>query len=236
MCKQDLILRNPLCSGGSAINEIVPEGGFGAVLSRAGVGKTAFVVQLALNSMLRGKNVLHISLYDSIEKVTLWYHEQFQHLSVACNIEERQKIWQEILPHRFIMTFKISKFNVPILEERLTDLTAQDIFHPSIIIIDGFSFDNPEKSVFSGLKKLAEKHNLQLWFTVHTHPDETVTSENRAVRLMQVLELFDVALELKPQGAEVHVMALKSPGIKEMDTKLRLDPSTMLIKDFELER
>ncbi|MDY0045661.1 MAG: hypothetical protein RBS82_13500 [Syntrophales bacterium] len=231
MRTQDLILGNPFYTGGSDVNEIVPEGGFGAVLSRAGVGKTAFVVQLALNSMLRGKNVLHISLGDSIEKVSLWYHEQFQRLSGECSIEERPKLWEEILPHRFIMTFKISKFNVPVLEERLTDLTAQNIFHPSIIIIDGFSFDNPEKQEFSELKALACKYKLQLWFTVHTHPDETI--ENSSGRLLQVLELFDVALELKPHGAEVHITALKNPGLRAIDTKLRLDPSTMLIKNFE---
>ena len=53
----------------SVTEDILPQGGFGAVLARAGVGKTALLVQLALNTMLRDKNVLHISLNDPVNKV-----------------------------------------------------------------------------------------------------------------------------------------------------------------------
>ena len=58
-----------------------PAGGFGAVLAHAGVGKTALLVQLALNSMLRSRNVLHVSLNDPVNKVNLWYSELFHHLA-----------------------------------------------------------------------------------------------------------------------------------------------------------
>ena len=59
MLKNDLILRNPLRLMGYETDDILPEGGFGAVLARAGVGKTSFIVQLALNAMLRNKNVTY---------------------------------------------------------------------------------------------------------------------------------------------------------------------------------
>ena len=51
------------------------------MLARAGVGKTAILVQLALNTLLKGKNVLHISLNDPVKKVGLWYKEVFRHLT-----------------------------------------------------------------------------------------------------------------------------------------------------------
>lgn len=35
--------------------EIIAPGGFAAILARAGVGKTALLVQIAINSMLWGK-------------------------------------------------------------------------------------------------------------------------------------------------------------------------------------
>ena len=73
MLKKELILRNPLRQMGYEEDEIIPEGGFGAVLARAGVGKTALLVQLALNMMLRGRKVLHVSLLDPVNKVDLWY-------------------------------------------------------------------------------------------------------------------------------------------------------------------
>jgi KaiC/GvpD/RAD55 family RecA-like ATPase len=80
MFKNDLIVRNPLRRMGSETDDVIPEGGFGAVLAHAGVGKTALLVQLALNAMLRDRNVLHISLNDPVGKVSLWYQELFHHL------------------------------------------------------------------------------------------------------------------------------------------------------------
>ncbi|MDY6954411.1 MAG: hypothetical protein SWE60_23145, partial [Thermodesulfobacteriota bacterium] len=81
MLEKDLILRNPLRLMGQETEDILPEGGFGAVLARAGVGKTAFLVQLALNSMLKSKNVVHISLDDPVKKVCLWYEEVVRNIA-----------------------------------------------------------------------------------------------------------------------------------------------------------
>ncbi|MDQ1277692.1 MAG: hypothetical protein QG555_733, partial [Thermodesulfobacteriota bacterium] len=106
MLKKELILRNPLRQMGYENDDILPEAGFGAVLARAGVGKTALLVQLALNTMLRGKKVLHVSLLDPVNKVDLWYRELFRLLAVQYQIGQFRTLWEEILPLRFIMTFK----------------------------------------------------------------------------------------------------------------------------------
>ena len=53
MLKNELILSNPLKRMGFESDDILKQGEFGAVMARAGVGKTALLVQLALNSMLR---------------------------------------------------------------------------------------------------------------------------------------------------------------------------------------
>ncbi len=55
MIKKDVILYNPLRLIGYETEDIIPEGGFGAVLARAGVGKTAFLVQIAISTLLRDK-------------------------------------------------------------------------------------------------------------------------------------------------------------------------------------
>ncbi len=55
MLKNELILKNPLRRMGYESDDILNKGQFGAVMARAGVGKTAFLVQLALNCILREK-------------------------------------------------------------------------------------------------------------------------------------------------------------------------------------
>jgi hypothetical protein len=129
MLKKDLILRNPLRVMGYENDDILNAGEFGAVLARAGVGKTAFLVQLSLNALLRGKNVLHISLEDPVNKVSLWYQEVFNLIAEQYQVDQINQVWESLLPHRFIMTFRVEGFSVPKLEERLSDLMdAEYIF------------------------------------------------------------------------------------------------------------
>ena len=231
MLKKDLILKNPLSLLGYETEDIIHEGELGAVFSRAGVGKTAFLVQLAINSMLRSKNVLHISLNDPVNKVDLWYKELFYNLAEQCSPAEIKQLWEDMLPHRFIMTFRVEGFSIPRLEERITDLTEQNIFHPRMIIIDGFRFDESARKPLTDLKKLAEKHGFNVWFTVTTHRDEEPEPNGIPISFSHVEELFDAALNLRPEGTETHIKILKGISAPSDHPSLLLDSSTMLVKD-----
>jgi hypothetical protein len=232
MLKNDLIFRNSLrvMQTDESVDTLT-EGGFGAVLARAGVGKTALLVQLALNSMLRGKNVLHISLDDPVNKVNLWYKEVFSHIARQYAVKQANELWNTLLPHRFIMTFRVEGFSVPKLEERLTDLTAQNIFTPHMIIIDGFPFNDSTHVQLSELKELANKQGCHMWFTVRTHRDEATEPSSMPRQLDNVAELFEVIIQLQPDGKEIHIRALKGREAETSESILFLDPSTMLITD-----
>lgn len=231
MIKQDLILRNPLRRVGSETDDVIPEGGFGAVLAPAGVGKTALLVQLALNAMLRNKNVLHVSLQDPVGKVSLWYQELFHHLATQSQVQQIGPLWETIQHHRFILTFKVEGFSVPRLEERLTDLIAQDIFRPQMMILDGLRFDESGRQPLCDLKNIAAKHGMRIWFTVHTHRHEQPGPDGLPVQLLHVADLFDMVLALQPKGSEIHIKPLKGSPEPQENMPLLLDPSTMLIKD-----
>jgi hypothetical protein len=125
----------------------------------------------------------------------------------------------------------VEGFSVPRLEERLTDLMAQDIFHPQMIIIDGLRFDESGRQPFCDLKMLAKKQAMRVWFTVHTHRHEQPGPDGLPLQLLHVADLFDVALELQPKGSEIHIRPLKGVTPAAGDAPLLLDPSTMLIRD-----
>ena len=229
MLKNDLILRNPLRLMGRDTDALLADGGFGVVLARAGVGKTALLVQLALNSLLREINVLHISLDDPVNKVSLWYKEMFRHLSASSDTRLVKDVWDSLLPHRFIMTFKVEGFSVPKLEERLTDLTEQEIFRPKMILIDGMPFDASVRQPLSEMKELAKKFGVHVWFAVTTHRHEAPASDGLPTQLTDVSDLFEVAIQLQPDGKEIHVKALKGWENAEDPKPQVLDPSTMLL-------
>jgi len=229
MLKNDLILRNPLRLMGHENEAIVPEGGFGAVLARAGVGKTALIVQVALDTMLQHRNVLHVSLDDPVEKVHLWYQEVLNSLAHQYHVRQIKDLWESIQMNRFIMTFKVEGFSVPKLEERVKDLTEQQIFNPHMVIIDGLPFDDRLRGPLEGLKAFSENHRLHLWFTVTTHRHEEPAADGLPVQLSAVADLFDAAIQLQPEGNKIHIRSLKGGPAEARDQLL--DPATMLIKD-----
>jgi len=68
MGKEDLIANNPLRILGLDNKAEQATQSLGLVMARAGLGKTAILVQIAIDSMLRGNRVLHVSIDESIEK------------------------------------------------------------------------------------------------------------------------------------------------------------------------
>ncbi|MCK9229765.1 MAG: AAA family ATPase [Syntrophales bacterium] len=229
MMRNDLIRSNPLRGLEHEGSALLSPGGLGVVLSPAGVGKTAFVVQIAIDAMLRGEKVLHISLNDSIDKITLWYRELFLNIVGHHNLERPDDTWQSILPLRFIMTFKIARFSTPILEERLADLMEQDIFKPSLLAIDALAFADNDIPGIAELKSLVERRNMSLWITGNSHRDDERGPDGIPARLSPVIDHVDRILELIPGEESINVRSLKGLPDKSTDTGLYLDPATMLI-------
>jgi len=230
MLKKEVVYRNPLVNLGYEHEDILANGGLGAVLAHAGVGKTALLVQVALNMMIREKPVLHVSLQDAVSKVDVWYRELFHNIAVNFNEAEIQEYWDKIQPYRFIMTFRVETFSVPTLEERLTDLMQQNIFKPHTVIVDGLKFDEAGRDQLVFLKELAKKYAMRIWFTVHEHRNEKPAENSLPVSFLHVADLFDVIVQLETKGDEVYIKALKGKSSDAKPHTLLLDPATMLIK------
>ncbi len=231
MEKKEIIRRNPLKMMGYPSEDVLSEGGFGALMARAGVGKTAFLVQIAIDKLLRDKNVLHISIDEPVEKVCLWYEQVFRNIADRNHIKQLDPFWEVILPKRFIMTFKVDGFSVPKLEERITDLSEQGIFLPQMILIDGLPFEEMGRQTFVDLKAVAKNLGVAIWFTVKTHRRETAQTGAMPLPLSNIDDLFDVAIELQPDGKEIYVKAVKGGPPESAVVTLALDPSTMMLKD-----
>lgn len=228
MLKNELMLRNPMRILNRATETPLPPGGFGAVLARAGVGKTAFLVQLALDSLIEGRNVLHISLNDPVQKISLWYREVLQTAAAEQAVREITPLWESLQPHLFIMTFRVEGFSAPRLEERMTDLTAQGIFLPEVLLVDGLPFDEPATTAtLADLKALADRFQLRTWFTVRTHRHEAPGEGGLPPQIQPVNDLFDILVQLSPEAGSIQVQPLRGVG----ELSLVLDPATMLVRD-----
>ena len=232
MLKKDLILRNPLRILGSQEQEPIKEGEFGAVLAKAGVGKTAFLVQLALSNLLRERNVLHVSLTQPVRKVCLWYEEVFHNIANEYDLKNTSELWDTILPHRFIMTFNVDDFSVARLEERLNDLTEQGIFFPQLVIIDGLPIGDESREPLAELKILAREMGFPIWFAITVKPDEALEPGQIPPSIESLSDLFEILIGLKAMKGRINVMVLKGQTSDDAE-EVFLDPATLLIKNSE---
>ncbi|MBU3949230.1 MAG: cytoplasmic protein [Proteobacteria bacterium] len=229
MIKDSFSLRHPLERLVGSETEIIQDGGFGAILAYAGVGKTALLIQLAIYNLLSNNNVLHISLNDAVKKVGLWYKEVYRNIAFQHSIEDQEQLFETLLPHRFIMTFEVDGFSVPKLEERLTELMEQNIFRPHIVLIDGLPFDVSQKESLIELKAFAQRHSLKLWFTVRIQRDETPLGI--PAHFNDIEYLFEKTILIQPEGKDIQLKALKGGKTDSEETELFIDPTTMLIKE-----
>ncbi len=232
MMIKELSERNPLRHLGLDMEILKENGAFGAVMAPAGVGKTALLVQIALQAMMKKFSVFHVSLQDPVHKVTLWYDEILQDLTKTYPVDNVQELREEILLHRFIMTFRVDDFSVPKLAERLNDLAVQNIFRPQILIIDGLHFNGKIEAFLQEMKTLAERQNFFVWFALHIHRNEQTNQAGIPLSIEGLPQYFQVILKIEERGDYMSLKAIKGEDQdKAIDTELRLDPTTMLITD-----
>ncbi len=206
----------------------ISDGGLGAVLARAGVGKTAVLVQIGLNSLMDRTNVLHVSLKEPIQKVCLWYEEMFANLAENLNIEESPEVWQELLPHRFIMAFAPDAFGMPLLFQRIAELEEQGIFYPRVVLIDGLALDDGALESLEQIKAFAGENRMKVWFSARTHRETTNPKAPMKGPFSKLAPLFEKTLVLDPESSGIHIHMFK--GLQAEEDKWLLDPKTMLIK------
>ncbi len=230
----DLADKNPLRvfaqdAEGNPVNQRM-----GLLMSRAGLGKTAILVQIALDSILRGNQVLHVSVGQSLDKTRAWYDDILRDITEGAKLDSSSDLKEEIIRNRLIMTFKESEFSRPKLEERVNDLVYQNIFRPTCMVVDGFDFSSADRKAVEDLKEMAAAMELQLWFSATSHrEDERVSDEGVPAPCHEVGELFDTVVVILPESDKpnlsLNVIKDKSGSVKP-GKALDLDPATYLVK------
>ncbi len=233
MLKEELIKSNPLralCSTEKAVYERR----LGLVMARAGVGKTSLLVQIALDNMLRGRNILHVSIGQTLEKTKIWYDDIFNHIVEGHNPQDVSSLREGMIRKRMIMTFNAEAFSVPRLEERLRDLVDQHIFHPDCVLVDGFDCALTDREELSALRRLMVDMEMNAWITARSHrDDQRVSASGTPAPCHELDSLFDTVIVLEPKS-ENKAIALKivkdTAESDEMGSHINLDPASLMLK------
>ncbi len=234
MQKMDLVDSNPLRIFAQDAEGNTVAKRMGLIMSRAGLGKTAILVQIALDSILRGNQVLHVSVGQSLDKTRAWYDDILKGVVAGLKPADSNELREEVLRNRLIMTFEEASFSRPKLEERINDLLYQNIFRPTCIIIDGFDFDGTEKQAVADVKDMADAMGLQIWFSALCHRnDERVSDGGVPAPCHEVGSFFDTVLMIQAEKGQTNLslnVIKDSTGCVKSGKVLDLDPATYLVK------
>ena len=86
--KKSLIERSPVRIFDRAIGGGLGAGKIGVVMSRTGVGKTGFLIGLAIDHLLQDKKVLYISTKESVEHINAFFDQIFRAMAEALDMNE----------------------------------------------------------------------------------------------------------------------------------------------------
>ena len=235
MGKEDLVSNNPLRALGLEKEDGADGRRVGLIMARAGLGKTAILVQIAMDSMLRDNKVLHVAIGEGVEKTRTWYDDILGLMKEEKKIENFQQVVEDVMKNRMIMTFKENSFDAAKLEERMEDLVQQGIFKADCLVVDGFDFaDANSAAAIDELKGFMEKNDLKMiWFSAVSHRgDERVSANGVPAPCHEIDGAFDTVLLISPEDNGIKLKTLKCSAACSVDAgkSLSLDPATMLIK------
>ncbi|THB76380.1 MAG: hypothetical protein D3926_17820 [Desulfobacteraceae bacterium] len=227
MLKKDLILRNPAVQ--ILGKDSLFQGRFGAVLSRAGVGKTRFLVQIALVKLLEDEQVLHVSLSDQMEKINVRYNEGFSDLVDSIGYVDPAKAseaWDDISHNKVAISYNESTFDSSKIRDYLNSFTGTDLEIPKALVVDGLNFDTDITNTLTELEEIAQEFNLFIWFSMQIHREEAFCDDGFPIQLENHKDRFDKAILLLPVENKIQATILKD-GDKTSQEFL-LDPSSVM--------
>src|SRR5437762_6455389 len=155
MYRKELNERSPLRLFEHSINGGLGPGNIGVVVARHGIGKTAFLVGIALDDAMRGRKTLHVSLDKTVDHIREFYDEIFMDLAHSAHLEDLASERLEMERNRIIHTYAGKSFTVPKLRHSINFPKEYAHFDPACVIVQGFEFDRAPLEDIESFRQLA---------------------------------------------------------------------------------
>lgn len=230
---KELIHRSPLRIFERSVHGGLGRGNLGIVAARPGVGKNAFLTGLALDRLLHGERVLHVTVGESVEHVHERYEEIFAELARESNLEERAIAREQVEQGRIIRSLNGAPFSVEDLARSVSVFEEHADFHPDLIIVAGYDIRRDTAAEeLARLKELAGSLGAELWMTARIKRLEPGQDWHEiGPDLSPVVGVASVVVRLQPVQDSVRIRLLKDHDNQAVaDLDLDLDPRTLLVR------
>lgn len=146
----------------------VPDGELTLIVARSGVGKSAALINFALDTLRRGHKVLHFTADMTSERAHQYYQEIFS--DYARNYLPPESItWDEIYHNFMVVSYLDAENMINDLGTEIETINASAQVTPNMIIVDGLEVNEQTSNDLMQLKNVASKHNVKLVASMRIH-------------------------------------------------------------------
>lgn len=223
MAKQELYERSPIRAFDEAANGGLKAGELGLVTAKKGLGKTSLLVQFGMDTLLNGKQLVHVSFDQHSQNVISWYDGIYTEISKKKSIANAAEVKEQILKGRTILNFNQDNFNLEKVVNTLNALKAGGIAVAGVVI-DNVDFSKVKESDIQAVASYAKATKAKVWMSSTVASDKLDDSAPKAI-----LPYFNIVAHLTSKGTTTLLQLLKVGKNKDIPSELKLDSKTLLI-------
>ena len=233
MVKEELIQRSPARIFMNSIHGGLKAGELGIIASPSGIGKTSMLVQVALDKLLQGKKVIHVSFTQHTDYVLAWYEDIFNEFIRKKNLENEDEVKSDIVKNRVLMRFTQEGHPVEAIIKSLSALIGEGGFNADCIIVDGFDFTATSRERVAKVKAFAAETGVCIWYSCNAQGEEPLYDKRNIPLVIKDYEdCFEVIIIMEPKQAHIALSVSKDrDSYSNEHMALELDPRTLLIME-----
>ena len=238
MILSELLQKSPLRIFEKSIHGGIKPGEIGIIASPNGVGKTSVLVQLAMDKLLQGKKIIHVSFTKNTHYVLAWYEDIFAEFINKKNLENTEEIKNDITKNRVLMNFNQDGITVKQIIRSLRALIVEGGFKADSIIIDGFDFSKTDGENTAAVKTFATELGVSIWYSCSVCDEgqqsqgtlSGYNKENMPVVLGGFIDKIDIVIILQPKHDHVELSISKDrDSVISKSMAMKLDTKSLLI-------
>lgn len=223
MAKQELYERSPIRAFDEAANGGLKAGEIGLVTAKKGLGKTSVLVQFGMDTLLNGKQLVHVSFDQHSDNVMSWYDGIFTEISKKKPVSNAAELKEQILRNRTILNFNQENVSLDKVVNTLNALKAAGISVAGVVI-DGLDLSKVKEADMQSVANYAKVTKTKVWIS---STQESEKLEEQAPKAL--LPYFSIVIHLAPKSNCTSLEILKVGKSEDISSSLKLDSKTLLI-------
>ncbi|MBN1127880.1 MAG: hypothetical protein JXA71_02765 [Chitinispirillaceae bacterium] len=233
MIRNELVKRSPLRILEQSLHGGLGKGNIAVIAAAKGVGKTACLVHIATDQLLKGKQVIHVSFSSNTGHIISWYEDIFEEIAKRYRLDGAMEVHDDIIRHRVVMNFTQDTISAHKVQNSLRAMINDGNFRADVVVVDGYDFEKVSIDDIRSFRQFAEECGIEFWFSASLRDHGPDGAANGVPDMLQTfMDDISVFIELEACGKYIHLKLVKDHEMFPASAlHLKLDPHILLIAE-----